>query len=249
MADKKQARPENHKPYVSKPGFTKTPVLRGLTEITKLLQDIGGLGIICGGYVRYMASPHQKPAPASDVDVYPYDEDKYEALKTLFKQERGLQVRHENNMSITYKRPEEPEHPYFAAPAVQLIKPVVEGRVISVGSKQEILENFDFTVIRAGYAHGDGWATVDADFPHDEPRRILRLKNIHCPVSSTLRCMKYSRKGYWLPPMQALKLFIDWEGRTDEYRRRLYEYLQLANEGQGLTQEQVDELEELMRVD
>lgn len=117
-----------------------------------------------------------------------------------------------------------------------------------MGSKEEVLSNFDFTVVRAAIL-SPNTVLVDADFMHDEENKILRLKNIHCPISSTLRCMKYAAKGYWLPPIQALSLFLDWDNRSDDYRRELAEYLAKANGGEGLTQEEIDHLEELMRID
>ncbi len=160
----------------------------------------------------------------------------------------ALTIKHENDISITYQRPTTSDHPFFASPPIQLIKPMKEGRVVSFGSMKEILSNFDFTVIRAGLLDYT-LALVDADFIHDEGARILRLKNIHCPISSTLRCMKYARKGYWLPPFNCIKLFLDWDGRDDNYRIKLIEFLDKANDGEGLTQKDIDELEALMRID
>jgi len=90
---------------------------------------------------------------------------------------------------------------------------------------------------------------VDSDFPHDEKRRLLRFKNIHCPISSTLRCMKYSRKGYFLKPFEALKLFTDWDNRDDEYRTKLTAFLQKTAEEGGLSRREIDELEAMMRID
>jgi hypothetical protein len=113
---------------------------------------------------------------------------------------------------------------------------------------ETILKNFDFTIIRVGILSEEE-VLADADFEHDEKNRLLRFKNIHCPVSSTLRCMKYSRKGYYLRPFESLKLFIDWSNRTDDYRAELVGFLEKADEGDGLTREEVDELEKLMRID
>jgi len=91
-------------------------------------------------------------------------------------------------------------------------------------------------------------ALVDADFNHDETKRILRLKNIHCPISSTLRCMKYAKKGYWLPSFQCMRLFLDWDSRNDEYREKLGEFF-AQFEGDGLSKKEIGELEAMMRID
>ena len=249
-AEKVKAEKEKTLPptYVSKKGFVEMPVLRGFTEISSLYAFLTVFdAFICGGYVRYMAAPVQSPVSAADVDIYCKTKDVFDKLQKALK-EKGLEVRHENNMALTMKRPEDPKHPFFASPPIQLIKPVREGRVVASGSMEEILENFDFTVIRCGLKN-PLTAVVDADFEHDESKKILRLKNIHCPVSSTLRCMKYSRRGYWLPPMQAARLFMDWDRRDEDYRFRLLDFIEKTSKGEGLTQEEVDELEEMMRID
>jgi len=255
MADKDEHKQDENasKPiYVSKDGFEAVPLRRGFDVIRplwaileKVRAETGMDCFICGGYARYCASPRKKPVEAVDVDVYCETEDVFSVLQKTLESEK-LEVRHENNISLTYEGPEDGKYAYM--PPIQLIKPIQEARIVSLGDKKTILENFDFTVIRAAII-SPMEVYVDADFMHDEKHTLLRLKNIHCPVSSTLRCMKYSRKGYWLRPFECLKLFIDWSERPDEYRIKLVEFLQKASENDGLTQEEVDELEAMMRID
>jgi hypothetical protein len=52
-----------------------------------------------------------------------------------------------------------------------------------------------------------------------------------------------------MPPMHVLKLFFDWDDRDDTYKLKLIDFLKSANEGKGLTQEDVNELEKMMRID
>lgn len=248
----KKDKEEIKKPaYVSKSGFVKGKIRRGLYEIQSLLVQLKkhklSNTIICGGYVRYMCSPHPKPVPAGDIDLYSYTEEEYKKLVDLFKF-HGVKIRYENNMAITYVKPDDPDHPFNVGVPLQIIKPVKKGKVVAVGDINAILNNFDFTVVRAGMDINSA-VIVDADFEHDEKSHILRLKTIHCPISSTLRCMKYAKKGYWLPPTQAVSLFLDWDKRDDEWRLKLINFLKLANSGEGLTQKQIDELEEMMMVD
>jgi hypothetical protein len=61
--------------------------------------------------------------------------------------------------------------------------------------------------------------------------------------------MKYSRKGYWLKPIECLKLFNDWSQRDNAYRSKLIDFIAQANEGKGLTKEDVEELEKMMMID
>lgn len=227
--------------------FVTVPIIRGFMEISQLYDDVTKLGgVICGGYVRYCCSPRPKPVPGSDVDIYCKDEEIYKSIITRFSL-HNLEKRHENEMSFTYRRPK--QGPYAYAPPIQVIKPIRQGAIVANGSFEEIIANFDFTVIRAAIT-SPTTALVDKDFLEDESHLRLKIKNIHCPISSTLRCMKYSRKGYWLPPFEVLKLFLDWERRDDNYRSKIAEFLTISNKDKkGLTKEQVEELEALMRID
>jgi len=236
-------------PYKSKDGFIKLNVLRGFTEIKNLFNVIKKeQAFLCGGYVRYMASPADKPTKAANLDIYSLDEKTYEKLKNEFQFKFKLETRHENEMAITYKKIEDAKHKFFSCPPIQLIKPVLEGRIVAIGNMETILENFDFTVIRCGLLSSKK-ILADADFEYDEKNKILRFKNIHCPISSTLRAVKYGKKGYWLPPFQATKLFMDWDDRSDKYKNTIVNRLTLMNEGVELTQEEIDELEKLMIID
>ncbi len=239
--------------YVSKPGFEVVPLLRGFDEIRKLWKILEAVKekakadiFICGGYARYCASPRNDVVRATDIDIYSETEDAFNLLKATLKEEYSLSVRHQNEVSLTYARKE--EGPLAYAPIIQLVKPLKDGAIVAFGDKKTILENFDFTVVRAAILSSEE-VLVDADFIHDEKLKLLRLKNIHCPVSSTLRCMKYSKKGYWLRPLECLHLFLDWEKRDDEYKAKLANFITEANKGKGLSQEDVDELEAMMRID
>jgi hypothetical protein len=108
---------------------------------------------------------------------------------------------------------------------------------------ETILENFDFTVVRIGLSNPEV-ALADADFMHDEEKHQLRIKNIHCPISSTYRVMKYRSKGYWPPTLEILKLFFDWDERDEEYKMNIFQFFQKEDP----TKEEIDEMERLMRV-
>lgn len=57
------------------------------------------------------------------------------------------------------------------------------------------------------------------------------------------------KKGYSAIPMEVMKLFRDWDERPDEYRRRLFGHFEKVHAEGGLTQEEIDELEALLRID
>lgn len=234
--------------------FKTIPLLRGFSEITKIY-DIATAndGIICGGYARYCASPRKDPKPAADVDIFPKTVTATNAIlgKLL---ELGFVREHENPMSITLKAPLDRDDLKYM-PIPQIIKPVVQGAIVATGTTEVILSNFDFSVVRAAIISPTE-VMVDEDFEYDEKHNYLRLKNIHCPVSSLLRCCKYASKGYFMRPSEALKLFKDWTNRDLEYRRKLIALFDKSTLGlqsddniNGLTQRDINELEALLRID
>lgn len=221
-------------------------VIRGACEIEALFLRLAPLGaMFCGGYVRYMCSPSLNPVDAGDIDIYSQDDDSFERIKKCVADE-GLEIKHENEISVTYSRTTDGVFAY--TPTVQLIKPKIEGAIVAKGDQKTILDNFDFTIVRIGLVDLKT-ALADADFEDDEVKKLLRIKNIHCPISSMLRCMKYSRKGYFLKPVEALKLFNDWEGRDSDYREKLFNFLEKSKEQDGLTKEEIEELEAMLWVD
>lgn len=249
------------------------PLKRGFTEIKslfKILNEIGDVYIM-GGYARYCASPKNEPYKSTDVDLFSKTEDKYNQLRHRLIDVEGLTIKCENDNAISLNIPE--SGILSACAPIQIIKPRVIARMVTVGSVEEILSNFDFTITRACILDEEN-VIVDENFIEDEKKGVLRLGNIHCPVSSTLRCVKYCKKGYKLPLDQALKLFQDWDERNADYKAKIKEYtekstsykenvnklkrkgfnddeikIKIEEEGLGLSQEEIEHMEELMLID
>lgn len=238
--------------YKSKEGFEEVSILRGHYELGPLWEvlefdSLNTKTFVCGGFARWSCSVANKLEMPGDLDIYCQDENTYKIARQLLESYTKLHA--ENDIACSFKKPEGYDNPLFRVPKIQLIKPVVEGAIVATGDLDWILQNFDFTVVRVGIDY-ERWkrevALADADFLHDEREKILRIKNIHCPISSSYRCIKYAKKGYWIPANQILELFLDWENRDDEYRGKIIEFLHSEEE---LTQEDVDQLERMMRFD
>lgn len=233
-------------------GWVQIPVLRGMFEIAPLLdlcERIGGT--IIGGYARYCCSTSERVCPAQDVDIFP-TADSDEACEKLYQswvdalKAAGLEVKHENNVSTTWDHKD--KVPFNRCPTIQIIKPLKEGAILTKGTVEEILGNFDFTIVRVALNRDRQTATAWASFPKDEAKKKLRILNIHCPISSLLRCQKYARKGYYMRPIEAMKLFVDWMERPQEYRDRIVQLFTTGELGK-ITKKEIDELEALLRVD
>lgn len=198
--------------------WIKVPLLRGASEIRELLRLVqANGGVICGGYARYCASTQKAPPIPADVDVFPTTEEAYENLKKALI-EAGLNLSSENEVSANFRKSKMPT--WLACPRVNLVKPRNEGFLQTLGTVEQILENFDFTVVRAAII-SDTEVLVDKDFLEDDPVKRIRIKTIHCPFGSTYRLSKYIGRGFKSSLSEMLKLFLDWEGRPMEYRERL----------------------------
>lgn len=227
--------------------FIKIQVIRGFTEIKpvwNLLSKFEGKAFICGGYVRYMCSPNRNPVIGKDLDIYCQSDDIYNDIKAeLIKK---LSIKHESGVAITFKIAEEGEFKYV--PSIQLIKPINQGAIVAKGTIEEVLSNFDFSVVRIGLI-SENEAIADIDFEKDETDRILKLKNIHCPISSTARCIKYGKKGYRIRLAEIVKLFADWDNRDEEYVRKITEGIETLTSGEEMTEEEKHELYSLLNID
>jgi hypothetical protein len=126
-----------------------------------------------------------------------------------------------------------------------------EGSLVSDGSMEEIIKNFDFSIIRIGIdwiRWVEGKALADVDFARDEEQMRIRIKNIHCPISSMFRCIKYVQRGYKLRTEEMIKIFSDWEGRSEEYREKIKTFFKEFKKGE-LTLEKVNTMYRMMRID
>lgn len=231
--------------------FTELPIVRGFSEIAVLWPIVQKHGaMICGGYARYCLSQLPKPQVAGDVDLFPQSQESHvgliEDIKAI-----GFEIKHENDISVTFKKLEEhADFRWTVCPVIQVIKPVLAGAIVTVGTMEEVLNNFDFTIVRAGIVSPEK-GMADADFlEHDKAWKLV-FKNIHCPISSTMRAIKYSKKGYWLGLGESVKLFLDWNERGTDYQIKLLGLIEKMKtpEGEEPSKEDIEQLEKLMNVD
>jgi hypothetical protein len=243
---KDDAQPRDN--YKSRDGFVEVPVYRGFEEIRPLWELIHEVKdrrcSVLGGYVRYMCSPHLSPIRAADIDIYCPEEEEFRRMLKNFKN-LDMTIKHENDLAVVYTLLSA-RHPLFPCPEINLIKPMREGVILTQGSLEEIINNFDFTVIRIGLLN-PSLALADADFIHDENEKLLRLKNIHCPVSTFYRVMKYRVKGYWPPSHLIVQVLQDWHERDEDYRKEIIEFFKKV-ETTKLDQQEIDRMERLLRL-
>lgn len=231
--------------------FIKIKLRRGFNLITSIFDTVQKNDcMIMGGFARWCASPLDNPAPSSDVDIYPKRKGAFEEM--LRELERlGFEHGWENDVSLLLKNPDDSK--FKELPKIQLIKPIEQHRVITFGSEEEILSKFDFTITCVCILNKNE-CLVHESFEADEKDRRLIWNNIHCPVSSFFRAIKYIKKGYRIHPFELYKLFLDWDERDTEYKARIGNFLEAVSEhnedgSSTLTEEQIQEMEALLAFD
>jgi len=232
---------------INHPPFVLLRVRRGvdhrLEQIWDICQQYGAH--IIGGYVRFMISPDEHTAPANDVDIF-LDLKENETMEGTQQRYKDICDRFETIYDMTHNGP---LSSYYydetgGSVSVNVIMPRSDETMVTIGSIYEIMEMFDFPIVRCALRSLEV-ASADPDFLVDEKEKRLQWKHINCPVAAVFRMMKYSKKGYFARPKEVAKLFIDWDNRTPEYRERLL--AGLAREDPD--EDQINELETLLWVD
>lgn len=196
-------------------GVYKRKPKRGVYEIEEVLSQLDGLGVVCGGYARYMLSPNVNTPKAGDLDLYVYEPGFEKALTTRLLGTNLFVKIFETPRAITFRKRHGAD--WVGPDRLQIIKPVQEGRLLTYGTVEAILGNFDFSVARAAVdANKVGW--VDENFDQDELDMNLRIEKIQCPISSTLRIAKYAGKGYKIISTEVFKLFEEWNRRGENWQ-------------------------------
>jgi hypothetical protein len=145
---------------------------------------------------------------------------------------------------------------------VDLIEPREGEHVKTFGTPEEVISNFDFSVCRGALVnvisseelswagllktkHNDGVVLIDEDLEKDIKTKTLRIKHIVCPVGSMRRAFKYQVKGYHLPTREMVKLFREWESRSELDKAEMESLLSNNN----LSEEDLNRLYLLMKMD
>lgn len=199
-------------------------------------------GFVCGGFARLSVSTVKNAVECGDLDIYCRNDEKYQAILGRLKK-AGYYEKRSSEAANTM------QYSFGGMLPIQLIKPLNEGHVL-LGSEnvEDILDNFDFTIARAVITNEtlktlEGIA--DKDFPIDDSKKILRVKNIHCPIAQVYRISKYMEKGYWCNIKTIIQVFEDWNNRSDDYKRKILDTI-MKDEP---SKEDIRELEALLHID
>lgn len=191
--------------------FTTTTVKRGWASIKRVYEAITPLGgFIAGGYASWMAADVEYQTlnrrvildnpPRKDADIFLTDgsEEKVKAIGTALGR-MGFKQVSQSPIVTTYAAPD--DMTAIGCPAIQVVTPRSLKNGSTTGTPEQVIDSFDFTVSRAALLD-ENTVIVDTDLRHDVAGKHLHLKNMHCPLGSSIRVSKYEQKGYHVSHFQ-----------------------------------------------
>lgn len=223
--------------------FVKIPIQRNIQLLKHLFDNmIKDDGFICGGFGRVSVSKNEEVIPSADIDIYCRDKEAFERISKRLEM-NGYFEKRKSETALTM------QHSFSGTLPIQLIQPLNEGRVLLASNNvEDILNNFDFSIARVAITLESlqgNLAIADKDFEKDDGKKLLNIKNIHCPIAQIYRVSKYMEKGFWLPMKQVLKIFKDWDNRDSDYKNKILETVKKEDP----TKEEIQELEKLLHID
>jgi len=238
-------------------------------QAADLLTAISGHGFIAGGYARdIILGTHT----STDIDIFCYKDDAIypEPIDTDVFEWQGDIINSIKGLGYEYKR-QLPNALEFLLPCkdgkhnrnfrkVQLIIPFKNEWMQTYGRVDEVIGQFDFTVVMAALdaftssrVTADGveytscfYTFEDEDFRKDSKKKRLYIRHINCPIAVAMRVNKYSAKGFFIGPKEIIKLFKEWNNRPESYRKRLERF---ADSNDSLDPKEWWEIEKLLRID
>lgn len=223
--------------------YKRLKIQRNLELIKKLFSTIIlDDGFICGGFGRVSVSSHTDPIPSGDIDIYCKNQEGFDRIALRLK-ENGYFEHRSSETALTM------HYSFKGSLPIQLIKPLNEGNVhLSSENVESILDNFDFSIARVAITLVsliNDEAIVDEDFEEDDKKKILNIKNIHCPIAQVYRVSKYIEKGFWCNIKNIIKIFDDWSNRDHSYKTKILETISKEEP----SKEDIQELEKLLHID
>lgn len=161
---------------------------RNLEIIKEVFEIIGAFeAFIAGGFARHSITD----APEdyySDIDIYSRSLKKYEMMEEVFKSK--FKIIKESEVSITF------DNKY------SIIKPVLG----FYGTPEQVLNTFDFTICQAAIINPET-CLYNSSFYEDHKNKRLILYCTNYPINTFFRVIKYTKKGYFISPLEVLKIF------------------------------------------
>ncbi len=213
-------------------------------QIISLLKSIGEIGFVGGGYARHALLSHKSDVPVpGDIDVFCTSEESYRHI-TLILEELSYVLRRALPHADEYGH-----DIYGHYTKVQVIRPHENDYIRMVGTPEEVLAQFDYTINMAAIQYEND-AFVSVVGPYFETHnftKILVINHCNAPLAMVTRAVKYAKKGYSISIKEVGRIFSTWDARPVEYRARINSAFQRFDAGEMLSDAEMSELYGFMR--
>lgn len=216
-------------------------VRRKLPEYIKLIiNKTKDYGFISGSCARYYATSKdiKDVAIYSDIDIFCFNEEYYNNIINILIDVGSIFKKDTVNASqYLYKNKKQDI-------IIEVIKPFKNEWMQTYGTQYEVIDQFDFTVVKAAFL-SEHEMVVHIDFDSNNLDKKLVITHINCPIAVSLRVAKYIKKGYKIKLREIYKLFQEWDGRDIKYKEKFNELLSREQ----LNPDEIMDLERLLRWD
>jgi len=141
---------------------------------------------------------HDEDSKINDVDFYFANEEVFKKAVTILEKSNYFEEGN-TERAVTY-------YGGFHCPRIQLIKFVY-------GTLTEVLEEFDFTIVKAGISSTK--LVEHNDYHTNLEYRLLRYTGSRLPLASLARASKYVKYGYKFPALEMVAIVKDINAKVD----------------------------------
>lgn len=192
-----------------------------IKDIFEVLQKFDAF--IAGGFARHSLLDYN--TSYSDIDIYSRSNKKYEDLRDFLI--GMLTVKNESETSITFEN------------NWSIIKPILD----FYGEPDKVLDSFDFTICQAAIVSPEECIHAKTFFEDEDKKRLI-IFNTTYAINTFFRVIKYAKKGYYIPPLEVLKIFNSYHCMGEEMSELISSSL---FQGKIFTQEMIDHQKNLIK--
>ena len=213
------------------------------------LREMAGKAFFAGGYARYLYVSSCHLLANSRLDLVPSDKDLFGYAEALdnsivnsiyalgFAQHIPEGPMQNETLLINFTHPDTDEE---GGPPLQFIRPLSSSPALySAGDPVKQLQRFNFYSSQfAVEMQGEGESEEIAFFYTDEGvldlrSGRLRINVINSPLGMMRRIVKDTNKGFTISLREMMKLFKDWDARSDEYQASVIKAVNNMGDGAG----------------
>ena len=214
------------------------------------LRKMAGKAFFAGGFARWLYMGTTSIPVHEDLNLLPSDKDLFgyaEALDNSILEsiyELGF-VDHipepvqNSTLLLNFTHPDDPFNYYSGDVSLQFVRPIASPVLYSAGDPVKQLQRFNFYSSQFAMEMQDNGDTEEIAFFYTDEGVLdlrlgrLRINVINSPLGMMRRIVKDTSKGFTISLKEMMKLFKDWDARSDEYQASVKKVVNYMNDSAG----------------